>query len=66
MTSDLTIVLSPEDAFGFRYDRNHCVETRDQLLDSLGLLPEDVSGLTFETLLLSVVTPSTLGELELL
>ena len=25
MTRDLTIVLSPEDAFGFRYDRNHCV-----------------------------------------
>ena len=42
------------------------LETRDQLLGGFGLLPEDELGLTLETLLLSVVTPSTLGELELL
>ena len=42
MTSDLTIVLSQEDAFGFRYDRNHCAYRNidDKVKSIAGNTPE--------------------------
>ena len=38
------------------------LQTKDQLLGSLGLLTQNRLGLTTETLLFSVVTPFALGE----